>query len=558
MTREVRNWDMALRALAALSVAPNALRGMILRARAGPVRQRFEEALTLLPLPVRRIHPSIDDTQLFGGLNVAASLSAGHMVRDRGIADTPAALILPMAERTNARLAARLAQMLDADTGHVMLLLDEGVEPDENAPASLANRLAFHCDLGDLRLAEAPSHALDGALLEEARKRYADVTFSSTCIADLVTAAACFGIDDARAPLFALCCARALAALDNAKSVGPDHLHDAAALIYPCRATRIPENMPEPPKDEANPEKTDETTAAGDDLADIPDTLLIEAVAVHLPADLLAGQERKRASGSRDAGAGAGQRRLGNRRGRPLPFRPGRHGGTARIDVVATLRTAAPWQVLRRKHRPTGARLIIFPSDIRVRRFEERSDRLIVFAVDASGSAAMSRMAEAKGAVELLLAQAYVKRDRVALVAFRGTCAEVLLPPTRSLVQAKKRLSALPGGGGTPLASALQYSLEIASQGKRAGFSPNLAILTDGRANIPLNGRTGRSEALTDAKAMARQWALSGFPAVVIDTSARPGPQGRDLANWLAGQYLSMPRADAECLGSATDAALSG
>ena len=139
----------------------------------------------------------------------------------------------------------------------------------------------------------------------------------------------------------------------------------------------------------------------------------------------------------------------------------------ARIDLVATLRAAAPWQPLRRRQTPRPeAALLVRASDIRLKRFRETSDRVLIFAVDASGSAAFARLAEAKGAIELLLAQAYARRDHVALLAFRGAQAELILPPTRSLVQTKRRLAGVPGGGGTPLASALQLALATAAQAK--------------------------------------------------------------------------------------------
>jgi hypothetical protein len=96
------------------------------------------------------------------------------------------------------------------------------------------------------------------------------------------------------------------------------------------------------------------------------------------------------------------------------------------------------------------------PDDIRLKQAQERSDRVLIFTVDASGSAALARLAEAKGAVELLLAQAYARRDHVALIAFRGDRAEVLLPPTRSLARARRRLADLPGGGGTHTVRATQ------------------------------------------------------------------------------------------------------
>src|SRR6056297_3893128 len=129
--------------MAALAVDPGALKGLTLRARAGPVRQAAEAALSKLPGPQHRIHPGLTDTQLFGGLNISASLAEGRMVQDKGLADIPATLILPMAERCTPGLAIRLGQLLDAGRGHALILLDEGAEPEEEAPAACATGLPF-------------------------------------------------------------------------------------------------------------------------------------------------------------------------------------------------------------------------------------------------------------------------------------------------------------------------------------------------------------------------------------------------------------------------------
>ncbi|MEQ5871654.1 magnesium chelatase subunit D [Sagittula sp. NFXS13] len=555
------DWDRALRALSALMVDPAGLGGMVVRARPGPVRQRFEGALPGLPLPLRRIHPGLDDAQLFGGLNVAASLAAGHMIRDPGLAETPCALLLPMAERTPAALAARLSQLLDTGGGHCIVLLDEGAEPEETAPASMSDRLAFLADLSVVRSADAAIRLPAPADIDSARRHLDRVQTPSDDLTQLVLLAARFGIDGARAPMFALRCARALAALDGEDNTTQDHLREAVQLIYAPRATQTPEEdeAPDPDPDQdapPDPANTDADSVASD-TGQIPDDLLVQAVAACLPADLLMRLERSsRARGSPAAGSGAGFKRQANRRGRPLPSRPGRIDGRARIDVIATLRAAAPWQTLRRKARESHPQLIILPADIRLRRFEDRSDRLLIFAVDASGSAALSRMAEAKGAIEMLLAQAYAKRDQVALVAFRGTGAEVLLPPTRSLVQAKRRLTALPGGGGTPLASGLRAAFDMALHGQRVGLSPSIAFLTDGRGNIDLAGTPGRAQAREDAQTMARLLSGLRLPSVVIDIAPRPGPESAALAGWLNAQYLPLPRADASRISAAADAAL--
>ncbi|MEL6588374.1 MAG: VWA domain-containing protein, partial [Pseudomonadota bacterium] len=195
-------------------------------------------------------------------------------------------------------------------------------------------------------------------------------------------------------------------------------------------------------------------------------------------------------------------------------------------------------------------------SDIRLKRYQEMSDRLLIFTVDASGSAALARLAEAKGAIELLLAEAYARRDHVSLVAFRDEDAELLLPPTRSLVQTKRRLAALPGGGGTPLASGIKTAIEQALVAKGRGLTPTIVLLTDGRANIALSGDTNRSEAGSDATAMARQaWAQS-IPALVIDVGKRPERSLQSLAQVMDAPYIPLPRADAKKVSQAVTAAL--
>ena len=132
--------------------------------------------------------------------------------------------------------------------------------------------------------------------------------------------------------------------------------------------------------------------------------------------------------------------------------------------------------------------------DFRVARIKQRNEATAIFAVDASGSTAFQRLAEAKGAVETILAECYVRRDKVALVAFRGKKAELLLPPTRSLERAKRALAGLPGGGGTPLASGLDEAFALAVQVRRAGGNPIVILLTDGRGNVTRDGEGNKVE----------------------------------------------------------------
>ncbi len=553
-------WSRAMTALALLAVDPEGLGGVTLRARAGPVRQSAETALARLPGARRRLHPGLSDTEIFGGLNVAASLAEGRAVWEPGLADRPALLILPMAERTPPDLSGRLSQVLDARKGHALVLLDEGADPDEAAPASLMERLAFHVDLDGLRWDETDVLLPAPAALDAARQRLPQVKVRDDDPAALVLLAARFGIHSLRAPTLALQAARGLAALDARLETTDADLRDAVELVYAHRATQLPQQPPEDAPEEDNPPPPDDSPDDGspegdDEIGQLEDRLL-EAVAAALPPDLLARLEQGAARRLPGSGSGAGAKQKGNRRGRPLPSRPGRPAGRARIDVVATLRAAAPWQKIRRRQRPDGPRLILLPSDIRLRRFEDRSDRLLLFAVDASGSAAVARLAEAKGAVEMLLAQAYARRDHVALVSFRGAVAELLLPPTRSLVQAKRRLSALPGGGGTPLAAGLVAALALADQSRGRGLSPALVLLTDGRANVTLSGAPGREAAFAEAQQIARQIQALGIRGMVIDTANRPGAASADLARALGADYLGLPRADAQRISAAVSAAL--
>jgi magnesium chelatase subunit D len=215
------------------------------------------------------------------------------------------------------------------------------------------------------------------------------------------------------------------------------------------------------------------------------------------------------------------------------------------LHVLATLRAAAP----RQKLRPPpigGGRIAVRSEDFHIHRFQQKQASCLIFAVDASGSAALARLAEAKGAVELMLQQSYARRDQVCVIAFRGTKAEVLLPPTRSLVRAKRALGGLPGGGGTPLATALKLCQEQAQAQMRLGVTPLLVVLCDGRANVNLQGLGGRESAMVDALAWAQAWRSLACAAVWLDTSVQPDAKAQQLAQTMGARYLPMPQAQAQ------------
>jgi magnesium chelatase subunit D len=547
-------WAHAEAAVTLLAVDPQGLGGLWLRARSGPVRDRLLEGLKSLPLPLRRIHPAIADDALFGGIDLGASLAAGQKVQSQGLLAQHPALLLAMAERAPAGLGTRLGQWLDSGAGPV-IALDEGTG-DEAAPQALTERLALFLDLDPIAPSQSRVMPWDSARLADARERLTFVETPEDILPQLVKLAVDLGIGSLRAPLFALAAARASAAFRGALRVTAEDVALAAGLTFAHRATQLPqatEEDPPPPPPEDQPDQDGEQSSPGE--STVPEDVLLEAVKAALPPDVLGRLAAMRAArGARGSGSGDVQR--GNRRGRPLPPRAGQPDGQARIDPVATLRAAAPWQTIRARLAPDRTGLHIRPSDIRLRRFEERSDRLLIFAVDASGSSALARLAEAKGAVELLLAEAYARRDHVALVAFRGKGAELLLPPTRSLVQAKRRLAGLPGGGATPLAHGLAATLDLARHARGKGLTPTLALLTDGRGNIALDGTANRAQATEDARKTARALAAMRIPGVVIDTAIRPQPDLRALADALQALYLALPRADSRRLAGALSGAL--
>lgn len=526
---------------------PQKFGGIVLRG-SGPVRERM---LTLMAAvleasgPVMRMPINVDAEQLLGGLDLTETLATGRAVRRPGLLERTGGgvLIVNMAERTEHNIAAHLAQAMDHGELAV-ILLDDGIEADEAPPRVLLERAAFHCDLSAVRTLDFDWNADEGgvqpARAPVKRQRQA-----------LAATAAALGIHSMRPALLADHCARMCAALDGSAKVRPQDLEAAIRLVLAPRATRRPQLDEAAPPPPSEPEGQSDDSGQNEDerkTDEIPlDDLLIEAAAASIPQHILDGID----SGTLRAGGGqagsSGQKEKSSKRGRPLGSKPGIPGDGRKLALIDTLRAAAPWQAARREKSGTRQTLHIRKSDLRIRHFEQRRESLTIFAVDASGSSALSRLAEAKGAVELMLAQAHVKRSQVALIAFRQARSEVLLPPTRSLTRARRALGALPGGGGTPLAAGLLDALMMADAASKRGQTPTIAVLTDGKANVTLAGDADRSAAMQEVSNVAKRIAAIGHQTIVIDISPRPREEAAQLADGLRGKYLALPRA-----GSAT------
>lgn len=545
--------DLPIKAAGLLAVAGADLGGLWLRARVSALRAHVLDGLADGKADCIRITPEMDDITLYGGLDVAASLSSGRRVLSEGVLAAGGQTILTRAERASAAFSARLASRLDK--GNVILVaIDEGAEPDETLPNVLSSRLGLYVSLEGLRhedLAPFPTKAK----LDFARSLYANVEISAEIETDIATLASLYQVTNPRAVLHARAATRASAALRGNRVVDDKDVALALALVIAPRgmapevADQDDHIEPQPDSPEPSQEQFDDLNTPSDALADTT----AEAIEVALPASLatIVGSAPRAAFGS-----GQGSAQTSYLRGRPLPSRAGALGSGRRIDPVASIRAALPWQRLRTS--PAGHRLALRKSDLRLRRYENRKQRVIIFAVDASGSQAVARMAEAKGAVECLLAEAYQNRDEVALIAFRKSNAETLLSPTRALVRARSALSALPGGGGTPLAAGLLAASHLAEHVRKAGATPLVVLLSDGRANVTLSGTGGRARAKEDAETVARFLRGARVDSIVVDTSRRADPGLSELADTMGGRYVALPNADARTLSAVVTGVLDG
>jgi magnesium chelatase subunit D len=573
-------WRMAELAAALVALDPAGIGGVTLRAPAGPPRDAWLTRLTTLlgDRSLLRMPAGIGDSRLLGGLDLTATLASGRPVAERGLlaqADGGVVLVA-MAERVSPATAARIALAMDSGEVAVsrdglgdvapsrfgLVAFDEGILADEHPPEVLTERLAIRLDLGALSHRDIEPAIFMLEDIAEAQQRLPDVAIDNAAIEALCAAALALGIGSVRAAVHAVRVARMVAALMGRDAVTQEDAALAAVLVLAPRATRMPaatedETPPPTPEQQDDPPPPDAQAEDQEQPADLDD-LVLEAAKAAIPAGLLAqllaqsGRVRVRSSGK------AGQFQKAALRGRIVGSKAGELRGGVRLDVIETLRAAAPWQALRRREPGLAGRagIIVRRDDFRVARYKQRSETATLFVVDASGSSALQRLAEAKGAVRLLLAECYIRRDEVALIAFRKSEAELVLPPTRSLVAAERALAALPGGGATPLATAIGAAAALADAVRRKGRTPAIVFMTDGRANIDRDGQPGRAKAQADAMAAAAALRAEGVSTLLIDTSPQTQPQAAELSAAMGARYVPLPHADAAGVSRAVNALL--
>ncbi|MGY1621326.1 putative cobaltochelatase [Geodermatophilus sp. SYSU D00965] len=460
-------------------------------------------------------------------------------------------------------------------------------DPAERAEV-VRRRFAHDADPAGFAAAWAAEETALAARIADARARLPHVVLSDDALRQVTAVCAAFDVDGLRADLVTARAAIAHAAWCGGEEVTEDDVRVAARLALPHRRRRNPfdapgleqqtldqalaDARPEEPDDgpdDDGPGGPDDGGGSGPD--DAPRSRDLDTGAAGEPPtsrDLDSGSAREEGAGpapERAAaapgdpfrtrrlevpgiGTGVAGRRSRARsdRGRVVgSTRP--RGTVSRLHLTDTVLAAAPHQRARGR---TGPGLRLARGDLRQATLEGREGNLVLFVVDASGSmGSRSRMGAVKGAVLSLLLDAYQRRDKVGLVTFRGTGAELALPPTWSVEAAAARLRELPTGGRTPLAAGLLRAHETlrVERVRDPQRRPLLVVVTDGRAT-GVRGAT----AVADAHAAAGLLAATGVASVVVDCESGPVRLGLAgaLGAVLGGPTLRLEELAAESLAA--------
>lgn len=379
-----------------------------------------------------------------------------------------------------------------------------------------------------------------------------------------------------RAEIVIIETARAVAAYDNRTTVTEDDIHVAAEYALPHRMRETSPAPPPPPPMPEQPEKEskstqfeEESTESGEkNISQVPPSEIDAGMATEPeqnehsePAQDIA-DDIEEPCGSFDIEIadfrlneirkvqGAGKRarvKTDSRQGRYIRYRfPG--GKVRDIAFDATLRAAAPFQNFRKN---ANLAVVIKSSDIREKVKEKHTGCIVLFVVDASGSmGAMKRMGAVKGAVISMLDEAYKKRDRVGVVAFRKQGADTLLGITRSIDLAYQCLRELPTGGKTPMAAGLARGYELLKTAaiKEPDLLPYLVLVSDGKTNVSLEG----TNPVDDVLRIACRIRNEGIRSMVIDTEEgyiRLG-MAKKISEALNAEYVKLDNVTAQGISS--------
>ena len=455
-------------------------------------------------------------------------------------------------------------------------------DKNQNVPHAINERLA----LTILGTELAEDYNLENLVMSEdeilnvinARKIFPDVVLTSDQLAMIVAISYELGVEGFRQVFFAITVSKVIAALQERIQVDDEDIKIAVSLVFLSKAKSLPTQEDKnqlSAESEGTEARTEESIAEEDNKTDNSDSSVLDSkdykkqttdneALEDSPANLdssmqntflskeflqsiLSGKLSKRLKGS--SSFGRGQTFIRNTSsGKNYSSMRWRHGLPHKIKIIDSIQAALPYQVERQIYKNFDENMLlrILPEDLRVSKKRNRVRNTTIFLVDASGSSASKRLGEAKGAVELLLAECYIRRDEVALISFRGKRSDLLLEPTRSLVRAKKCLRGLKGGGGTPMPAALEHAFNLCCSELSHGKSPVLVILSDGGANVTRSGVGGRSKAFEESLKSAELFNSHTIKSIFIDIADNPASQTRFLADKLGATYLPLPRASSK------------
>ena len=521
------------------------------------VREAFlSNLLSLLkPKRLKKIYPFQNPTDFAKSINMIDTLTFGMPKYNNDIfSSSNIALILTNTEKMQKGLATFLRDKIKSNKDKFFIALDES-EGSDVSRADLSDYLIFSINLDGTRYKDLKKVTINRKKISEARNNLATVEVNKRELDYLIASSEMFSISNMHTIFCTLKVAKAICAYKGEKRVSREDINLAISLSMIHKAKQIPEFQQEEKAKSAENERlgdNDESKANNSELNSEDKKMLIDALKIFLPNNLIESLLSKNSQTiSVTESAGSGERNNNFSAGRPIPSISRKYSSDKRIDLMGTLTRAIPWQKIRSSSFTKNRKIIIYPQDIMIKRFEKQSERLLIFLVDASGSNAIGRLAEAKGAIEILLSDAYAKRDNVALISFSGLKADPLLLPTKSLVTAKKKLSSLPGGGATPLAKGLLEAFKMADAARSRSIKPIIILLSDGRGNITLDGLGDRVKAIEDTTYIASLIKRNAINNIFIDTSRRKTPMADELAKELNGHYFQLPMANSSSISKA-------
>ena len=539
------------------SIDPS-LGSLSIKANYSSVRDAFlSNLLSLLkPKRLKKIYPFQNPTDFTNSINMIDTLTLGMPKYNEDIFSSDnIALILTNTEKMEKGLAKFLSDKIKNNKNKFFIALDES-EGNEMSRANLSDYIIFSVNLGGTRYKDLKKVSINRKKIVEARRNLATVQVNKKILDYLIASAEMFSISNMHTIFSTLKVAKSLCVYKGNKSVSREDITLAISLSMIHKAKQIPEFQQEEKAKAPEQEQLrddNESKADNSELSNENKKMLIDALKISLPSNLIESLLSKNSQIiSLGESAGSGEKNNNFSAGRPIPPVNRKYSSDKKIDLMATLTKAIPWQKIRSSSvTKKNRKIIIYPQDIMIKRFEKQSERLLIFLVDASGSNAIGRLAEAKGAIEILLSDAYAKRDNVALISFSGLKADSLLLPTKSLVTAKKKLSSLPGGGATPLANGLLEAFNMAEAARPRNITPIIILLSDGRGNMSLDGVGDRVKSIQDTKYVASLIKRNAINNIFIDTSRRKTQMADELARELNGHYFQLPMANSSTISKA-------